>query len=242
MTPDLHYTEPRLARLYDQDCGWGPDSAFYLSLAATGPTEILDLGCGTGILSHAYAALGHRVTAVDPAPAMLTVAREKPLAGRISWVGSPAQSFQSDRRFDLIVMTGHAFQVLLTDADIAATLRVMRDHLAPGGRIVFETRNPVIDWATRWNGATRLHTFEGQTVRQAHLVRSVSRERITFDTIYTFPDACLTSTSTLQFATHDHIVAHLVAAGLRVRSVFGDWNSGPFDLLTSDEMIFIVGL
>ena len=76
-------------------------------------------------------------------------------------------------------------------------------------------------------------------VRQDYCVCLKTPERITFDTVYTFPDACLTSTSTLRFATHDSIVAQLGAAGLRVRSVRGDWNSGPFDMLSSDEMIFI---
>jgi 2-polyprenyl-3-methyl-5-hydroxy-6-metoxy-1,4-benzoquinol methylase len=238
VTPDLHYTDPRLARLYDQDCGWGPDSAFYLALAGYGPLDILDLGCGTGILSNAYAEMGHRVTGVDPAAAMLAVARTKPQADRISWVTSSAQAFRSDRRFDLIVMTGHAFQVLLTDAEISATFLVMRDHLAPGGRIVFETRNPEIDWADRWNGATRDHLLDGQTVRQTYHVRTASAARIAFDTGYAFPDVSLTSTSTLRFSTLQTILTLLAAAGLRVQSVFGDWNSGPYDNLTSEEMIF----
>ena len=239
MTPDLHYTDPRLARLYDQDCGWGPDSAFYLALAGAKPLNILDLGCGTGILSNAFAALGHRVTAVDPAPAMLAVAKTKPQADRIDWVAASAQAFQSARRFDLIVMTGHAFQVLLSDAEIAATFHVMQAHLAPGGRIAFETRNPRIDWATRWHGATAKHQIDGQIVRQTFHVRTTSAESITFDTVYRFPDAKLTSTSTLRFAPQDRILALLTAAGLQVRAIFGDWTAAPYDGLTSDEMIFI---
>ena len=170
---------------------------------------------------------------------MLAVAGQKPHADQITWIESPAQSFKVARRFDLIVMTGHAFQVLLTDAEINATFRVMRDHLAPSGRIAFETRNPMINWAARWHRASRNLQFEGKMVPQDYCVCLKTPERITFDTVYTFPDACLTSTSTLRFATHDSIVAQLGAAGLRVRSVRGDWNSGPFDMLSSDEMIFI---
>ena len=51
---------------------------------------------------------------------MLAVARGKPNAGLISYVQATAQEFRLEQRFNLIIMTGHAFQVLLTDADIAA--------------------------------------------------------------------------------------------------------------------------
>ncbi|MBA3909268.1 MAG: class I SAM-dependent methyltransferase [Rhodobacter sp.] len=241
MAPDLHYTDPRLAQLYDLENGWGPDSAFYLSLAGPIPCEILDLGCGTGILSDGYAALGHRVTGVDPAPAMLAVARQKPQARRIRWIASTAQSFRSDRRFDLIVMTGHAFQVLVTDAEITATFSVMRDHLAPGGRIAFETRNPAINWAQRWNGATWQYQVSGETIRRSYEVQSVSAQRIRFTTHYTFLNGSLTSTSTLRFASYDTVDTLLRASGFQVRSVFGDWSLGPLDRAASEEMIFVAG-
>ena len=131
--PDLHYTDPILAAVYDLDSGWSEDRDFYLTLAGPAPQRILDLGCGTGLLAEGYAALGHLVTGVDPAPAMLDAARDRPLAGRISYVLATAQGFRLDQRFDLIIMTGHAFQVLLTDPDINAAFATMRAQLAPGG-------------------------------------------------------------------------------------------------------------
>jgi SAM-dependent methyltransferase len=152
MTPDQHYLDPRMARLYDLDCDGRADTEFYLSLAGPDPRRILDLGCGTGILANAYAARGHVVTGVDPAPAMLDMARGKPQGRGVTWTQATAQSFRSPHRFDLIVMTGHAFQVLLDDADIAATLTAMRQHLAPGGMIAFDTRNPRINWVARAGG------------------------------------------------------------------------------------------
>ncbi|MBX3074382.1 class I SAM-dependent methyltransferase [Candidatus Obscuribacterales bacterium] len=76
---------------------------------------ILDLGCGTGLLCNAYAERGHHVTGADPSNAMLEVARKKPFGSAIEWIQASAQSFRSSKRFDLIIMTGHAFQVLLED-------------------------------------------------------------------------------------------------------------------------------
>ena len=120
--PDLHYDDPSLAAIYDITCGWSEDRNFYLALAGNPPKVVLDLGCGTGLLCDAYAARGHDVTGVDPSASMLDIARQKPHGTEVSWVEATAQDYRSDKRFDLIIMTGHAFQVLEDDADIFAAL------------------------------------------------------------------------------------------------------------------------
>ena len=81
---------------------------------------------------------GAAVTAVDPACAMLDLARIKPGAERVHWVEGDARGLRLGERFGLIVMTGHAFQTLLSPLDRAACLLAIAAHLAPGGRFVFE--------------------------------------------------------------------------------------------------------
>jgi len=56
---------------------------------------------------------------------MLEIGRRKPHGQEIEWVQSFAQAYRSDKLFDMIIMTGHAFQVLLEDADILATFSMM---------------------------------------------------------------------------------------------------------------------
>src|SRR5215472_8572385 len=109
----MDYQDAQIAEIYDLINPLGEDSNFYLSLAGLHPCSVLDLGCGTGTLCCALAARGHRVTGVDPAEAMLAVAKRKRHAEQVEWVKSSAQSYRSRQRFDLIVMTGHAFQILL---------------------------------------------------------------------------------------------------------------------------------
>jgi len=236
--PDEHYENPKLAAIYDRFCGWSRDRDFYLALAGDPPQHVLDLGCGTGLLCDAYAAQGHTVTGVDPTPAMLAVARQKPRGSAITWVQATAQAYRSEQRFDLIIMTGHAFQVLLSDDDVAATLTTMRRHLAPSGRAVFESRSPAIDWAAQWNG-TEERSCQGVTVRETTEVRSRVGDRVTFEQRYQFPDETLVSFSELRFLPRQAIEARLAAAGLRVEAVFGDWASSPFDATSSHEMIFV---
>lgn len=239
--PDKHYENSKLARIYDLDSPWSVDRDFYLSLAETPPQRILDLGCGTGLLCDAYAARGHEVTGVDPSPAMLEAARRKPRGSKVEWVQSFAQTYRSDARFDLVVMTGHAFQVLLSDSDVMAALGVMRRHLKPAGRAVFESRNPSIRWAERWN-YEMVFEHEGQVIRESRRFTKMENGRMTFDLLYEFPDETLVSTSELRFLSRSEIEGRALASGLRVERLLGDWHGGRFDELSSPEMIFILRL
>ena len=235
---DVHYTHPRLAAIYDLDSPWGADSDFYKALAEPAPRSILDLGCGTGTLCNELAQAGHRVTGIDPAAAMLEAARRKPYAGDIEWVQSTAQEYRSDERFDLIVMTGHAFQVLLTDTDVLNTFSNMRRHLAVGGVVAFESRNPAIDWNTRWPRSFVWELAEGK-VHQSRSDLNTEGELVSFEHSFRFPDETLVSPSTLRFMHRTRIEALLLQSGLGVAGLYGDWNASPFVETSSPEMIFV---
>lgn len=239
MTPDQQFSDQKLADLYDLGNAGSEDRDFYLSLVGETPERILDLGCGTGLLCLAYAARGHDVTGLDPAAAMLNVARRAPGADRVNWIMGQAETFQSDARFDLIIMTGHAFQVLLTDDQVAATMRTMARYLAPGGRAVFESRNPNLDWDAIWVRDYTMPTDQGP-VRAVR--RMISTERapdyLAFAWDYHFGEDVVTSDSTVRFMTHTQIIEAGSKAGLKLSELFGDWDRSPFDPITSREMIF----
>jgi SAM-dependent methyltransferase len=237
--PDEHYINPELAELYDLDSPWSPDRDFYLALAGPPPQSILDLGCGTGLICNEYAKLGHKVTGVDPAPAMLDIARQKPFGAKIEWVEATAQTFRSNKRFDLMIMTGHAFQVLLEDEDVSAAFETIRMHLAPGGKAVFESRNRAIDWAAEWRGEFLLNA-PGGPVRESWRVFPMRNDRLKFESVYQFTEKTLISKSELRFMGRMEIEAQLTLAGFAVENLMGDWDGAPFDEHVSKEMIFTV--
>lgn len=237
--PDEHYENARLAEIYDLDSGWSIDRDFYLALAGNSPEYILDLGCGTGLLCNAYASKGHHVTGADPSGQMLEVAKRKPFGKHIEWVQSTAQSFKSSKRFDLIIITGHAFQVLLDETDVLAAFSTMRGHLKTHGKIVFESRNPNIDWAKNWSYEMEIDLPRGKVLESRKFV-SMSEGRMKFDLLYEFPDEKLVSNSELKFLTRQRIEQLLNKSDLRVETVFGDWHGNPLDERTSEEMIFTV--
>lgn len=232
MPVDIAFARHDFALLYDSFNRHGADGDFYLRLAET-PSHILDIGCGTGSMALKFAERGHTVTGVDPAPGMLAVARAKPNPNGVTWIEGKGGEFALNTRFELIIMTGHVFQVFLDDAETIAVLANARRHLAPGGRLVFESRNPL---ARAWEGWT-----EGQTLEQTEIagigpvevfyeVRNVSGEFVTFDAIFTLKATAETkaSPSTLRFASRQTIARQLAEAGFSQVEWLGDWDGSPF--------------
>lgn len=97
------------------------------SLAGAAPAHVLDLGAGIGHLSVPLAALGHRVTAVEPARAMLDQlqlrAREH---STITSVHATAEALPlPDASVDLTVIADalHFFDAHLVGCELARVLR-----------------------------------------------------------------------------------------------------------------------
>ncbi len=83
MTDDRPHADPELAGFYDLDNRWGHDDGWCLRFAQDARSA-LDLVCGTGRLAAALADNGRRaVVGVDPAAAMLDLARRRPGGGRV---------------------------------------------------------------------------------------------------------------------------------------------------------------
>ncbi|MGW0704480.1 class I SAM-dependent methyltransferase [Streptomyces sp. NPDC002643] len=97
------------------------------------PSDVLDLGCGTGTLSLLATGQGHRVTGVDSSPAMVSHARTK-LAGRpaVFLVGDAAAPPVGEERFDVVLVR----HVLWALPDPGRALRHWCGLLRPGGRLV----------------------------------------------------------------------------------------------------------
>ena len=83
MTPDAIFADPRLARLYDALNPVEDDLRGLVEFVGSEPLRVLDLGCGTGRLALMLAERGHDVVGVDPAAAMLDVARTRDVERRV---------------------------------------------------------------------------------------------------------------------------------------------------------------
>ncbi|MBR7838510.1 class I SAM-dependent methyltransferase [Actinospica durhamensis] len=245
--PDAHYTDPELAALYDELCRGREDFSFYLPMVLR-CTSVLDVGCGTGELLRLARAAGHtgRLVGLDPGAGMLGVARAA--CGTVEWVaGTLPQALGAAGLgvFDLVVMTGHAFQVLIGDEELHAFFRTVRTLLAPGGRFVFETRNPAARAWEAWDGDRSLaHTPDGAAVREETRLVGVRGELVEFTQTYASEawPAPRTSRSVLRFLGHDRLDAFLAAAGLSAARRHGDWAGNAYDPAVSREIITVAAI
>ena len=129
-------------------------------------------------------------------------------------------------------MTGHAFQCLLTDADVQTTLAAVRAALAPDGRLMFESRNPAVHPWRAWTPEASSRTVRdarGRRVAVSHQVVGVEGELVAFQTCYRLPDRRVVSRSTLRFMPRRIIDRHLRATGFTQVAHFGDWDGASFD-------------
>ncbi len=242
MRLEEHYVDPRLVALYDIENSCGADTDFYQGLAAElDAHRILDLGCGTGLLTRELATPGRQVVGVDPAPAMLAVARRQPGAERVRWVEGDARALETHEA-DLLVMTGNVAQVFLDDADWRTTLAAIHAALRPGGYLAFESRNPDDRAWERWNRAATYEQFDspnGPMESWLELVR-VGDGRVSFEghNIFLSTGEVVVAKSELRFRSLEELTDTLTDAGFTVEHVYGDWKKGPL-LSTSRVMIFV---
>lgn len=240
---DRLFADASLAELYDVFCPWEQrdDLAFYLRLVMSANT-VLDVGCGTGMLLHRARQAGHtgRLCGLDPASGMLEQARKR---SDIEWILGDLASVAWDREFDVVVMTGHAFQVFVTDDELRASLAAIRSTLTGSGRFAFETRNPLARAWERWTPENAVEVIDasGMVVRMEHDVETpVEGDLVRFTATFTSPrlDGPQVSRSTLRFLDADALSSFLSNAGLAVEEQFGDWSGHPLTD-TSPEIITI---
>jgi hypothetical protein len=171
---------------------------------------------------------GHRgrLSGLDPDQSMLDQARQR---ADIEWILGDAASARWDTEFDLAVMTGHAFQELVTDDEGASCMRAIQAALAEGGRFAFETRHPQARAWERWNTSDEYRNPDGDPVLVTNKVLDVTGDvvRLTETMTGRWWDGPHAGHGTLRFLAPDGLAAHLRDAGFTIEQQFGDWDKGP---------------
>jgi SAM-dependent methyltransferase len=206
--------------------------------------SVLDVGCGNGSMLHLARERGHHGRLVGLDPDRVALARAQRRAD-VEWVEGTAASAGWEAEFDLATMTGHAFQCLVTDDEVRASLGAIRAALRVGGRFVFETRHPQ---ARAWEGwspsnaadVVDLADAAGRALRVWHEVESVVADIVTFTGTTAQPDGTVLRVdhATLRFLDVAALDAFLSEAGFEIEAQYGYWDRGPVTG-TSREIITI---
>ena len=238
------YSDADDAALYDVLNPWDPERSpadrFYHELVMAAGS-VLDVGCGTGAMLACARQHGHggRLAGLDPDRAALDRARRR---ADVEWTEGRAALAAWDAEFDLAIMTGHAFQCLVADDDLRASLAAIRRALRPGGRFAFETRHPQARAWEGWNPArgSEVTGPAGRALRVWHEVESVTAGVVTFTSTTARTDGTVlrVDRARLRFLDVPELGAFLAGAGFEIDSQYGDWHRGPV-CATSQEIITI---
>lgn len=237
MTEDRLYRDPEIADFYDlensEEAEDGRSDFAFCRMLAQEAGSVLDLGCGTGELAASLAE-GRQVVGADPAGAMLDVARQRPGGDKVTWIEADARRLSIEQTFDLIVLTGHAFQVFLTDEAVLDVLRTIKTHLAPGGRFIFDSRNPLREEWREWTPAKSerivIHPLFGAVRAWNDVAFDTRTDVATYWTFYeiTSPSKTLSARSQIRFMQKARLEELVVEAGLVVDRWIGSWQGEPY--------------
>ena len=224
--------DPALVELYDIECASRHDHNFYLHLASElGVRSVVDIGCGTGVFAVDNAEVGRTVIGVDPAAAILDVARRRSGHIDIEWIHGFAKDVPGGVA-ELVVMMGHVAQYFVDDDEWADVLAEVHRILLPGGYVTLETRNPLIDWSALWRRENTTtvypHPSGGEFTSWVHVVDKTGQPHsysATHEGHSVLPDGRhLVTEETLRFRSDDEMHRSLTTAGFEVVEAWGDWD------------------
>ncbi len=208
-----------------------PEIRTLTALALRQGGAVLDLCCGTGIVTIPLAETGLEVVGVDIAPAMLEQATAKAKnQTNPTFILQDALEFRTAQHFGLVLMTGNAFQCFLTEEDIAALLATVYEHLEPGGVFIFDTRLPegydftLDDDFKLWS---EYKDTSGNPVRFLAKQAAYDPEGgvLRFEMKDVFADGTVKpSSETLKFTPLATLLELAEASGLEVVGQYGNWN------------------
>lgn len=225
---------------YDQN--YEPDIQLLLRhIEASGASSLLDVCCGTGIVTIPLAQSLVRTLGIDIAEPMLQQARVKSRGMQgLAFIQADAASFKVEQAFDLAIMTGNAWQAFSSDEMLSRVLSNIARHLNSGGYFIFDTRLPVANnlavqtnfelWQTYTNPA-------GETVQYfGRKARFDAQQRIMyFEKYRLYPDGRKVASSVdLKYRSVAEIYQLLSDAGFQVVHSYQNWRAEPLDEASSN--------
>lgn len=260
MSASGHDEYASVADLYDHVVPYRTrgDVAFFVDAATAAGSPVLELGCGTGRVLVPTARAGVSITGVDMSATMLAVCGERlqrepeAVRSRARLVEADMRAFDLGSTFALVTIPFRPFQHLITVDEQLACLDTVRRHLAPGGTLIVDVFNPLLDLIAQ--PITGEDVAEGSEFatpdgrRVSRTFRRVGHDQANqvqqLELIYyvTHPDGrqerVVHAFGMRYFFRFE--VEHLLArAGFDVQHLYADFDRSPFGSKGPSELIFV---
>lgn len=211
-------------------------------LTAHARSPVLELACGTGRVAIPLAQAGFSVTGIDYSEGMLETARQKSSA--VEWVQGDIRDFHLDRQFSTVIFVFNALCHLLTIDDFEACMRCVRQHLAPGGRLIIEVFVP--DFQILMRAPDRIFLFSEyddpdgggriDVMSSNHYEPDTQINRVT--TYHRFPNAPEKQGSLdMRMYFPQELDALLRYNGFVIEQKYGDYDGRPFDAKSEMQLV-----
>lgn len=201
-----------------------------IDLAASGieGKKILDIGCGTGLLSAKLAKQGGKVTAVDLSTDMLQVAakRAESLQLPIEFINQPMQELTGHHGFDIAIIPIDSLNYVTKTAEVQQTFERIYDALRPGGVLLFDVHSTFktdvifMESPFVYDDERIAYIWQTEPGEDLHAVYSTLAFFVKTETQHyeRFDEVHLQRT----FPVHDY-VQMLQDAGFMIERIFADW-------------------
>lgn len=149
MTDPAPYYQDDLALVHHRGFGFHADRCAPGILGLLEPVRdrgglVLEIGCGSGLLTRFLTDAGHRVLATDASPAMLALAEETAPAAETRRLTLPDDPLPAA---DAVVGVGHALNYLPDLGSVEQSLAAIAAALRPGGLLAIDLCD--LEWARR---------------------------------------------------------------------------------------------
>ncbi len=148
----------------------------------TSDMRVLEIGCGTGLFTREFAAVGCDVDAIDVSPDLLAHTESKHIPGSVTFRIDDAEALSyEDETFDAVVGSS-----ILHHLDVPTALAQMYRVLKPGGRMAFAEPNMMNPQIAMQRKIPILRRLAGESPEETAFVRWKLMEKIvdtSFDSV-----------------------------------------------------------
>ncbi|MDV6250520.1 class I SAM-dependent methyltransferase [Vibrio sp. EA2] len=205
--------------------------------------SLLDVCCGTGLVTIPLSRKLSHVVGIDFSGSMIDFAKYKSSnISDIAFYEMDAADFNLETVFDLIVMTGNAFQAFISDADFSSMLNNINSHMHAESLFVFDSRLPCSEHFETTSSHEHWSSYKSPTGENVDvygldsrhpqlnntMLHHVRREYENGEQYHSYIE--------LKYRSIDEIVKGLERNGLQLVEYYADWKKTP---LTETSTSFV---